>query len=88
MSWQCMQMIAVTFIALSSIGAAMSANKTQLFVGVLLPSEVNEYFYSNLSVPAVEMATDHINEDKDLLPNHEIVLSVNDSRVCDVYNFF
>lgn len=74
------QRLAIILTAFLCIGAS-SGFKTPLFVGVLLPYQRNEFFFSKPSASVVRMAADHINNNQYLLPNHEIVLSVNDSRV-------
>jgi gamma-aminobutyric acid type B receptor len=54
-----------------------------LYIGVLLPSTPNEQTYSDLLLPAVRLAVEHINESPDILPEYKIVLDLKDSG-CDV----
>jgi ABC-type branched-subunit amino acid transport system substrate-binding protein len=59
------------------------ADKVILNFGALLPYSENPSFFSRDAKQICELAVHHINEAPDILPNHTLVMHLNDSK-CDV----
>ncbi|XP_062508791.1 gamma-aminobutyric acid type B receptor subunit 1-like [Corticium candelabrum] len=57
--------------------------KTPLYIGGMLPISPNPFVFSIYSEPAVRLAIDHINNNTEILPDHHLVLRLNDSQ-CNV----
>ena len=69
------------FVPLLLLVPSAGDARTRLYVGGLLPFSPNPYAFSVDLEHAVRLAVDHINDDQHLLPDHELVLTLNDSRV-------
>lgn len=62
--------------------AGLVISKSRLNVGVLLPVAPNKFAFSPPALKALQLAVKHINEHPTILPEHELVLTFNDTQVC------
>ncbi|XP_062518966.1 gamma-aminobutyric acid type B receptor subunit 2-like [Corticium candelabrum] len=57
--------------------------RTRLHIGGMYPTTFNHLFYSEQGYHALHLAISHVNNNAHILPYHELVLLLNDSK-CDV----
>lgn len=65
-------------------GGSVVETKTPLYIAGLFPLSPGGWIenYGNQSLISVSMAIDLINNRSDILPEHELILVYNDSKVC------
>lgn len=57
------------------------ASRTPLYIGGFFPKSGISWTLANETIPAIELAFELINNDSDILPGYELILSTYDSEV-------
>ena len=68
-----------TFFFLMRVDAGQG--RTRLHIGGMYPTTFNHLVYSKQGYHALHLAISHVNSNAHILPYHELVLLLNDSKV-------
>ena len=74
-----------TFLFLMRVDAGQG--RTRLHIGGMYPTTFNHLLYSEQGYHALHLAISHVNSNAHILPYHELVLLLNDSKVSSFWVF-